>query len=146
MNEITTERRIVSTDPQRYAVRRDGSGTLVATHCATCGERVFGSFRACLGCASPEVTVTEAARTGRLLNFTVVHRAPAGWWGGVPYVLGEVETDDGVVVTAGMVDAANGVVVGMPVELRDVVVEHPTEEARVGVFQWAPRPGSGSGV
>jgi len=112
---------------------------LVATRCEDCGTSVFGTHRACLACASPRVRRISLTSRGTLLSWSVVHRPAKDWWGSVPYVVAEAETDDGVVVVAGMVDLADvQVEAGMRVELRTVLLDHPTADARVAVYQWRP--------
>ena len=140
MNELLGEQKVVSVDPRRFVVKAEGQGSLIATRCEMCHVVVFGTHGACLACGSAKVHSTSIAQRGRVLSYTTVYRPSKDWWGSVPYVLAEVETDDGVVVVAGMVEISSlQVEAGMRVVLRCVLVEQPSEPIRVGVYQWSPQ-------
>jgi uncharacterized OB-fold protein len=142
-------RTVVSADPKRFEVDAWGNGTLVSTTCADCGTTVFGTHHACLACASQNIGRIPVTGRGAVLSYSVIHRPSKDWWGSVPYTVAEVQTEDDVVVVAGMVVLVDSelpggqITVGLPVELRRVLVEHPEQDALVAVFQWAPL-GSGS--
>jgi uncharacterized protein len=130
---------VLSADPKRFDADAAGIGALIAIRCDECGTTVFGSHRACLACASVHVHRVPVSGRGTVLSYSTVHRASRDWCRTVPYTVAEVQTDDDVVVIAGMVDIEPGeVAVGLPVELRHVLVEHPAVDAWVAVFQWAP--------
>lgn len=137
-------RGVRSLDTDRLEIAPDGRPALVGTRCDLCATITFAAHRACLACASPRVRRCTLAGRGRVLSYTRIHRASAEWWGTVPYVVAEVRTDDGVVVTAGMVGLGDGsVAVGAPVELACVVVEPSAPGAgppagSMAVYQWAP--------
>jgi uncharacterized OB-fold protein len=142
-------RTVVSADPKRFEIDARGNGALVGTACAGCGATVFGTHHACLACASQNIGRVPVTGRGTVLSYSVIHRPSKDWWGSVPYTVAEVQTEDNVVVVAGMVDLndlefpGGQLTVGLPVELRRVLIEHPEHQALVAVFQWAPL-GSGS--
>jgi uncharacterized OB-fold protein len=142
-------RTVVSADPKRFEVDARGNGGLVGTACAGCGATVFGIHHACLACASQNIGRVPVAGRGTVLSYSVIHRPSKDWWGRVPYTVVEVQTEDNVVVVAGMVDLNDSefpggqLTVGLPVELHRVLIAHPEHHPLVAVFQWAPL-GSGS--
>ena len=65
-------------------------------HCATCGVYHYVHREQCPQCWSTELTAVPASGKGRLLAFTVVHRAPRPQLAdAVPYTLAVVELDEG---------------------------------------------------
>jgi uncharacterized OB-fold protein len=130
---------LVSADPARFEVHGAAGATLIGTSCTRCETTAFGAQRACLACASNDVERVAVDGHGTVLTYSIIHRPAKDWWGSTPYVVAEVETDDHVVVVAAMVDISpEEVVVGARVELRCVLVDGPTPDVSVAVYQWAP--------
>jgi uncharacterized OB-fold protein len=140
--EEITQLTVVSADPRRYQIDAEGRAALVATRCRRCQTAVFGTHRACLACASPQVHRAIAVGRGTVLSYTIIHRASSDWSGHVPYLLAEVETDDHVVVVASVIEEAGlAVPIGARVDLRETRVEHPSGGSLVAIYQWAPGTG-----
>jgi hypothetical protein len=63
----------------RWAVSSDGEVTLHGNRCRTCGEVFFPERAYCPRCRSRELDAADIAGPARLLSYTVVHQAPAGF-------------------------------------------------------------------
>jgi uncharacterized OB-fold protein len=80
-------------------------GRLLIQRCGACGQFQFYPRRHCTACLAPEPEWHEARGTGRLHTFSVIHRTPnAEFAGECPYVFAVVELDEGVRMSARMVD------------------------------------------
>ena len=129
---------VSSIDPERMRLSDSGTeGVLVGFRCGDCGVRVFGPATFCQACTSGNLTQVEFGTTGKLFSFTVVRVPPAGWTGPVPYILGEVELEEGPHVLAEVVDAGEAeLTMGMSLELSWQVVTSGGEEK--AVYKWRP--------
>lgn len=77
------------------------TGRLLIQRCQACRAHQFYPRRHCIRCFAPDPDWVEARGTGRLHTFSVLHRsANPEFAGDCPYVLGIVELDEGVRVTA----------------------------------------------
>src|SRR2546426_5005550 len=80
-------------------------GTLLLQRCVTCGEHQFYPRPFCLACSGSDLEWIEAAGTGRLHTFAVVHRtADPAFSDDVPYVFAVVELSEGPHLTVNVVD------------------------------------------
>jgi hypothetical protein len=77
----------------RPRFKRD-TGVLVGSLCGSCGRRFWPARAVCPACQSAQVGPVELAAAGRLITFSTVWVARPGL--DAPYVLGQVELDDGV--------------------------------------------------
>lgn len=95
------------------------AGELRFQECQECGNRQLPAAPACVACLSPKVRWTASAGTGTVFSYTVIHHAfhPA-FAAEVPYVVADIELDEGPILTSGIcpVDPAT-VSIGMPVEV-----------------------------
>ncbi len=82
--------------PQRYRYE--------AARCTRCGKIHFPPRLVCSSCRSREFVKTTLAPEGTLETFTVIHVAPSGFTDQTPYAVGVIKLDDGVKVTAQVVD------------------------------------------
>ena len=82
--------------PQRYRYE--------AARCKKCGKIFFPPRVICSGCRSREFEPTVLATTGALETYTVIHIPPSGFGDDTPYAVGVVKLDDGVRITAQVVD------------------------------------------
>ena len=82
--------------PQRYRYE--------AGKCTKCGKVFFPPRLICNECHGREFTKVTLAQSGVVETFTVIHVAPSGFGDEVPYVVGIVQLDDGVNLTAQIVD------------------------------------------
>src|ERR1700679_854790 len=82
-------------------------GKLILERCQECQEVIWyprGGF--CPACGKMSATPFEAAGTGTVYTFTVVHRALAEYAGATPFVIAYVELDEGPRVLTNIVDCA----------------------------------------
>ncbi len=84
--------------PQRY--RLEGA------QCAACGKRHFPPRKICPACKKTEMRAVPLAREGSVVTWTVVHAAPEPFARQAPYAIGIVQLDDGVRLTAPIIDCA----------------------------------------
>ena len=82
--------------PQRYRYE--------AARCDGCGHVFFPPRTVCSKCRGQKFSKTTLAPEGRIETFTVIRVAPSGFGDEVPYTVGIVALDDGVKVTAQIVD------------------------------------------
>ncbi len=82
--------------PQRYRYE--------AAKCAKCGKVFFPPRLVCSSCQGREFTKVTLAQAGTVETFTVIHVAPTGFGDQTPYAVGIVKLDDGVKLTAQIVD------------------------------------------
>lgn len=83
--------------PQRYRYE--------AAKCTKCGKVSFPPRLVCSGCRGQEFTKVTLSQTGTVETFTVIRIAPSGFGDQTPYAVGIIKLDDGVKVTAQIVDA-----------------------------------------
>src|SRR5687768_11757979 len=76
----------------------NGEISLIGSHCRDCGGLSFPTRASCSRCFGHDLETVELTRLGRVERFTVVRQAPPGYFGPVPYVLGDVTLEDGVSV------------------------------------------------
>jgi hypothetical protein len=82
--------------PQRYRTE--------AAKCTQCGKVHFPPRLVCRECRGREFTPATLAKSGEVETFTVIRVAPTGFGDEAPYAVGVVKLDDGVKVTAQIVD------------------------------------------
>jgi len=82
--------------PQRYR--------LEAEKCRGCGRILFPPRLVCPECGRQEFEPIKLAESGALLTYTIIRVAPAGFEDQSPYAVGIAEMDDGVHLTAQVVD------------------------------------------
>jgi uncharacterized OB-fold protein len=63
----------------RWEVGPDGDVTLFGNHCRNCGEVTFPEREFCPRCRSNDLAATRLVGPARLLSYTIVHQAPAGF-------------------------------------------------------------------
>jgi uncharacterized protein len=96
--------------------------------CAACGHRQLPGGPCCRECLSQELSWGRASGRGIVHSYTVVHRAlhPA-FAAQVPYVLADIQLEEGPVFTSNVTDVApQQVSIGMAVE---VWFEEPDRDA-----------------
>ncbi len=82
--------------PQRYRYE--------AGKCVKCGYVAFPPRLICPVCQAREFQTVTLANTGKIETFTVIRVAPSGFEDEVPYAMAVIKLDDGVQVTAQVVD------------------------------------------
>lgn len=93
---MTTPSRYWREIPQRYR--------LEANKCSKCGIKFFPPRLICPECKNRELEKTKIAETGKIITYTIIRVPPHQFVDQAPYALGIVELDDGVKLTAQIVD------------------------------------------
>jgi uncharacterized OB-fold protein len=112
--------------PQRYR--------LEAGKCTKCGFVAFPPRLVCPQCGNRKFEKTKLSDSGTILTFTIIRVPPHQFEDQAPYAVGIAELDDGVRLTAQIVDCDSGVLkVGMRVriEFRKIY-----EEGEAGVIYY----------
>ncbi len=112
---------------------------LIGTKCRSCGEYFLGKKRLCGKCFKSDLEEVTLSQKGELYSYTIIHVAPPGWTGGVPYAIGSVELAEGMRVDSQIVGCDfKSLKVGMKMEL---AIEKAKEDAGgndVMVYRWRP--------
>ncbi len=82
--------------PQRYRYE--------AAKCEKCGKISFPPRLVCNGCGGRKFAKATLAQEGKIETFTVIRVPPAGFGDQAPYAVGVIALDDGVRITAQIVD------------------------------------------
>jgi len=82
--------------PQRYRCE--------AAKCTGCGKVFFPPRLVCRECRGRTFETVTLARAGTVETFTVIRIPPTGFGDETPYAVGIVKLDDGVKITAQIVD------------------------------------------
>jgi uncharacterized protein len=82
--------------PQRYRYE--------AARCTSCGKIHFPPRLVCSKCRGQKFETVTLAPEGTLETWTVIRVAPSGFGDEAPYAVGVVKLDDGVRMTAQIVD------------------------------------------
>lgn len=79
--------------------------TLLGSHCENCGRDYFPQRKLCPVCRRKGKLVSkQMPREGKIVSFTQVHAAPAGFELEAPYWLALIELENGVRVLSQLVD------------------------------------------
>ena len=112
--------------------------------CAACGHRQLPGGPCCRECLSPDLSWERASGRGTVFSYTIVHKAlhPA-FAARVPYVLADIQLEEGPILTSNVTDVAPpDVRIGMAVE---VWFDEPDRDAFGTAFRLPKfRPGGGS--
>ncbi len=96
--------------PQRYRFE--------ANQCKKCGTKFFPPRLVCSECKSQELERAKLAEKGKVLTYTIIRVPPHQFADQAPYAVGIAELDDGVKLTAQIVDCGfEDIRIGMPVKL-----------------------------
>ncbi len=82
--------------PQRYRFE--------ANQCPKCQMKFFPPRLICPECGNQELEEARIAETGKLLTFTIIRVPPHQYVDQAPFAVGIAELDDGVKLTAQIVD------------------------------------------
>lgn len=85
--------------------------------CQACGHRQLPGGPCCRACLADAVRWERASGGGRVFSFTVVHHAfHPSFAAEVPYVVADIELEEGPILTSNVTDIDPGAVrIGMPV-------------------------------
>ena len=106
----------------RERVDREG-GRLVGTRCRACGAHSWPGRAVCHRCGSADGEHATLSPEGRVVTYTTVHVPRPGLE--PPYVLGQVDLPEGVLVFAHLRDLPDDATVPLPVR----IVMAPEEDA-----------------
>lgn len=110
---------------------------LIGSKCKVCGHQVSPQRAICPQCQSADVKIVEFSGKGKLAAFTVISVPPtqmaeAGYSGVNPYCVGIVELEEGVRITAQILDvetsAPQSIKIGKPLTM--TTIERGSEENR----------------
>lgn len=108
------------------------AGKLMASRCTACGQRSFPPRADCERCLSPDFEWLEISGRGRLLTWSRIDAAPAGFEAYAPYVVGMIELTDGGRALAWLGDSLSEDALRIDMELRLVPrLREDVEEIRV---------------
>jgi len=93
---MTTPSRYWREIPQRYR--------LEANKCESCGMSFFPPRLICPECKNRDLVPTKLAQAGKVISYTIIRVPPHQFSDQAPYAVGIVELDDGVKLTAQIVD------------------------------------------
>lgn len=121
------------------------AGRLMASRCTACGQRAFPPRADCERCLSPSFEWVEISGRGRLLTWSRIDAAPAGFESYAPYVVAMLELDEGGRALAWLgeplteedlrVDMELTLVPHLREELEEIRVDYRLERARPSVAQ-----------
>ena len=114
-----------ATQPYWDAAR---AGKLSLPRCTACGKTHFYPRAICPHCRSDQLDWIDAAGTGTVYSFTIVHRAPSPAFAThVPYAVAIVALDEGPHLMTSIVDCAvDAVAIGMKVRARFLALDDAT--------------------
>ena len=106
------------------------SEKLIGSKCKQCGYQVSPQRAICPQCHSEDVEIVEFSGKGKLVAYTVIYVPPtqmaeAGYSGKNPYCVGIVELEEGVRITAQILDvdvfAPQSIKIGLPLTMTTIV-------------------------
>lgn len=120
------------------------SEKLIGSKCKVCGYQVSPQRAICPQCQSDEVEVVEFSGKGKLVAYTIIfvpptHMAEAGYSGKNPYCVGIVELEEGVRITAQILDvdvfAPQSIKIGMPLTMTTIIRSTKEQPKRFLAFK-----------
>jgi len=119
---------------------------LIGSRCRQCGKSFFPSKVQCPKCSGKELEEIALSSRGKLYTYTVIHQAPPGYPGKVPYVVGKVQLPEGERILAPIVQAEPSQLrVGMEMELVIGKAFDDPERGEVLTYQFRPSGEGGRG-
>ncbi len=124
-----------------FHVPPSGAGPphLLGSRCGDCARAFFPRKIQCPRCSGRALTDIALSPRGTLYTYTVIHQAPPGYVGPVPYVVGRVELPEGERVLAPIVGVAPSALrTGMPMELVIGKAFDDPDRGEVVTYQFRP--------
>jgi len=121
-----------------------GRYNLVGTKCGNCGKVYFPRRSICPECRRASVGKMGPYKLkdeGKVFTYSVIHESPSENSDLKPYAVAMIQTDDGVLITAQLVDVdLEKIEIGMPVRavLRKISEEGPSGIIHYG-YKFAPK-------
>ncbi len=106
---------------------------LIGSRCKKCGRVYFPPKIFCTACGSREMEEHKFKEEGRIVTFTKIHVAPAGFEHRVPYTVGIIELEDGVKVTGEIVGREEKIRIGARVR---AVFRKIFEDGKNGIIHY----------
>lgn len=105
-------------DIPRYWRLREQRYRLQGKKCTDCGELSFPPRIVCSSCKSRNAEPYEFSGKGTLYSYTTIYQPPDRFDYQSPYVVGLIDLDEGVRVTAQLTDVdPESLEIGMPLEM-----------------------------
>ena len=82
-----------------------GPRVVVSRSCSKCQKTYFPKRGYCLNCGEGDLEDLKISNPGKLISFSVIRNAPAGFEGQAPYVVGIIELAPKIRVTAQVINA-----------------------------------------
>lgn len=116
-------------------------GRIMASRCDQCGYRSFPPRADCPECLGGDFTFEEVGGAGRLLTFTRIDAAPAGFEDEAPFIVGVVDLEDTGRLLAwfGETVPEEEISMGMPLQVVPRIFEETPE---IKVYYSLERPGT----
>ena len=112
---------------------------LLGTRCERCGKVFFPQRIQCPNCSGKEMEETPLSTRGKLFTYSVVHQAPPGYRGQVPFIVGKVELPEGEHILAHIVQAKPSELrIGMQMELIIGKAFDDPEKGEILTYQFRP--------
>ena len=104
--------------PVREGLFREDPPALLGARCENCGALRFPALEICARCQRKGASEIALPDEGTVFTYTIIHAAPPGYAGEVPYGLGVVELGDGLRVAATLLAAdLTALRIGVPARL-----------------------------
>ena len=117
----------------------EGKARLLGSRCRSCGECQLGKRRFCIQCFSKDLEEIDLSQRGKVTRYSIVYVPTSAWKGESPYVVGSVETPEGVLVEAPIVECDFGSLkVGMEVEMVVRKADENAEGNEIMAYAWRP--------
>ncbi len=84
---------------------RENGYHFFGSYCSKCQKTYFPKREYCLQCGENGLTKIKIHNPGKLISFSVVRNAPAGFEGQAPYIVGLIELAPKIRVTAQIINA-----------------------------------------
>ena len=120
----------------RWEVAADGEVVLIGSHCTSCGENLFPERPVCSRCGKRTVDEARFSGPAKLLSYTVVHQAPAGFSG--PSAVGYGTLPDELVVLAPIEADPSALRKGMPLQLVEGVTSTGDDGSEFKTYRYRP--------
>jgi uncharacterized OB-fold protein len=122
----------------RWTVADDGEVTLHGNRCGTCGEVTFPEREFCPRCRSTDLKPTDLRGPVKLLSYTVVHQAPAGFT--APMAVGYGVFPGEAVVLAPIDAPADRLHKGMELRVVEGVTSRSADGSEMVSYRYAETP------
>lgn len=121
----------------RFWREQENRYNLIGVKCGNCSKIYFPPKDMCTDChrlSLGKMSKHRLSGTGKVVSFSIVHEGPQAFQMQLPYIMAIIEMDDGVRLTAQIVDSeCADVEIGMPVE---GVFRKIHEEGKGGVIHY----------